>query len=59
MEKYVNKTYSSIHKLKWENDFQEDSADWSYKNLALKIWSLQFLKGQKELEEVLIKKLFE
>ena len=58
MEKYINKSYSSIHVLKWENYFQKDSADFSHRNLTLKIGFLQSLKGQKELEEVLIKKLF-
>ena len=59
MEKYINKSYSSIHVLKWENCFQKDSADFSHRNLTLKIGFLQSLKGQKELEEVLIKKIFE
>ena len=48
-----------IHVLKRENHFQKDSADFSHRNLILKIGYLQSLKGQKELEEVLIKKLFE
>ena len=59
MEKYVKKIHTSIYVLKWENDFQEDSSDFSYKNLTLKNGFLQSLKGQKELEEILIKKLFE
>ena len=56
MEKYINKSYSSIHILKGQKYFQKDSADFSHKNLTLKIGFLQSLKGQKELEEVLIKK---
>ena len=59
MEKYINKSYSSIHILKRENHFQKDSADFSHRNLTLKIGFLQSLIGQKELKEVLIKKLFE
>ena len=59
MEKYINKSYSSIHVLRLERYFQKDSADFSHRNLTLKIGFLQSLKGQKELEEVLIKKLFE
>ena len=59
MGKYINKSYYSIHVLKQENDFQEDSVGISHKNLTLKTGFLQVLKGQKELEEVLIKKLFE
>ena len=55
----LKKSYSSIHVLKWENCFQTDSANFSHKNLTLKIGFLQSLKGQKELEEVLIKKIFE
>ena len=59
MEKYINKSYSSIHALKWENYFQKDLADFLHRNLTFKIGFLQSFKGQKELEEVLIKKLFE
>ena len=57
MEKYINKSYSSIHVLKWENYFQKDSADFSHRNLTLKIGFLQSVKCQKELEEVFVKKL--
>ena len=59
MEKYVNKRYSTNYILKEENHFQRDSVDFSHRNLTLKIRFLQFLKGQKELEKVLIKKSFE
>ena len=27
MDNYINKSYSSIHILKWKKYFQEDSAD--------------------------------
>ena len=59
MEKHVNKSYLSIQVLKSENYFQKDSSDFSRRNLTLKIGFLQSLKGQKELEKVLIKNLFE
>ena len=41
----LKKSYSSIHVLKWENCFQTDSANFSHKNLTLKIGFLQSLKG--------------
>ena len=42
-----------------ENHFQKDSADFCHRKLTLKIGFLQFLRGQKELEVIFIKKLFD
>ena len=54
MKRYLNKSYSTIHVLKYENHFQRDSNDFRHKKMTLKVEFLQFLKGQKKLEEVSI-----
>ena len=55
MKGCFNKCYSTIYILKQENHFQRDSNDFRHKKMTLKVEFLQFLNGQKKLEEVSIK----
>ena len=59
MKRIFNKSYSAIYILKYKNHFQKDLLYFWHRKLTLKIEFLQFLEGQKELEEVFIKNIFE
>ena len=55
----LKRSCSTIHIFIHENHFQKNSADFWHRKLTLKIGFLLFVRGQKELQGILIKKLFD